>query len=241
MLSVQSIGPELDVLIRPIRLEMPAEVQSRVMEIWRDEKKRKGDSLFNAKLFSISHFSSSRIEGCFVDYSSFIAQRRQPSLYEFLRVRPLAIAGLVHCRGGVVFGHRAATVEMDAGCWELVPSGGVDETAVDEGNINIEAQLRSELLEEVGLQLPSSSPRSKIFAAVQDDQSHVTDIGMILSVDYSADELLSLFAGIKLRQYTKLRIVPISRLLEFAEDPRNSVNAVSRSLLEQAHDLISAS
>jgi 8-oxo-dGTP pyrophosphatase MutT (NUDIX family) len=219
---------------------MPANVQRRVMEIWSEEKERRGDSLFNGQLFSISHSSPSRIEGCFVDYSLFLAQRRQPGLFEFLKVRPLAVTGLVRCRDGVVFGRRTTTVEMDPGSWELVPSGGIDETSADQGNVDIEAQLRLELHEEVGLRLPSGSPRPRIFTAVHDDQSHVTDIGLILRVDYSADELLSLFANVERPEHTELKIVPIARLHEFAEDPRSAVNAVSRTLLEQARALIAA-
>jgi hypothetical protein len=61
-----------------------------------------------------------------------------------------------------------------------------------------------------------------------------------LRVDYSADELLSLFANVERPEHTELKIVPIARLHEFAEDPRSAVNAVSRTLLEQARALIAA-
>jgi hypothetical protein len=154
----------------------------------------------------------------------------RPALFARLRVRPLAVSGLLTCKGGVVFGRRAADVAFDPGCWELAPSGGVaPESANAAGRIDLARQIKIELEEEVGL-AAAEVAEPEILCAIEDDETRVVDIGIALASPLVGAEVRSRHARRSNREYAELAVVAPDDVAAFAGV--RDVIAVSRALLE---------
>jgi 8-oxo-dGTP pyrophosphatase MutT (NUDIX family) len=235
MLTVHSVTTVEVRLSAEVPVLSPS-VRNCIEDIWTAEQQRRGNKLFNHKLFSISAIDSAgHITGWLVEYKWFLAQRRDPSLYDALRVRPLAVTGLLHCAEGIVTGRRSRHVEQDAGFWELVPSGGVDgSTARPDGSISLDDQLLAELEEEVGItrQMIVSPPEP--FATVYDEDTHVLDIGVVLRTNLSKAAVISTFNSLENREYVELECLPRGRVEDLAEPFRHKLASVSRALLALA-------
>jgi hypothetical protein len=234
MLTVHSLRPEFRVQLVQSLEPVIADVDAlaRIHEIWEAESARRGGALFNGRLFSIVHSSPERITGWLTEYRWFLAQRRDPSLHPLLKVRPLGVTGVLCCGDGIVFGRRAGHVEMDASLWELVPSGGVDGSKVDVASqLDLGAYLLTELKEETGIQPTAVSRPPQAFAMVEDQVSHVTDVGLIIQVDYSAAQVHDLFAALTNREYVELEVVPLPRIPDFLVQCGATLAEVSRALL----------
>ncbi len=239
MLTVHSVRAELSVQLDSPEPVITPEVLARVEDIWQAEAANRGTELFNGRLFSIEHFNQERITGWLAEYRWFIAQRRDPSLYKALRVRPLGVTGVLCCADGIVFGRRADHVEMDAGLWELAPSGGVDGSQLDAMNkLDLGAHLLTELKEEIGIQETAISSPPTAFAIVEDQFSHVTDVGLIVRVDYSAAQVLGIFAALKNREYVELEVIPANGTSSFLGRQGVALAEVSRALLDSVIEQI---
>jgi hypothetical protein len=205
-----------------------------VEEIWASELQRGGESLSNGRLFSIEAAEpSGRISGWLAEYKLFIAQRRDPNLFDMLRVQPLAITGLLCCSDGIVFGRRSGHVEQDAGLWELVPSGGIDgSTAEPNGSISLSDQALTELSEEIGIPADVMTRRPAPFAIVYDDESHVSDVGILLRTDFSKAQVMSTFEKLPKKEYVELEVVPRDQISEFVTRCGIELAPVSKALLD---------
>jgi hypothetical protein len=232
MLKVSTVRGEPEVHLGAVQPVLSPEVSRRVENIWQAETALQGNRLFNGRLFSIAQSTPERMHGWLAEYRWFIAQRRDPSLRAFLNVRPLAVTGVLHCADGIVFGRRANHLEMDPGCWELVPSGGVDGSHLNvAGRVDLAAQLLTELVEETGI--PSSEVASPphAFAMVEDARSHVTDIGFAIRIAHSAAQMRARFAKAPHREYVALEVVPATQIAQFLDECGDTLVAVSRALL----------
>src|SRR5579859_3764895 len=211
---------------------LDADLEHRVEEMWRQEQTKRGTSLFNGAILSVVSHSPERIEVGITEYRRFLAQRRDPTLFGKLGVRPLAVSGLMRCRDGVVLGRRSNASTQDAGRWELVPSGGVDARAVGaDGAVSLIGQLMVELREETGC--PAAAVTSaEPFLLVEDSGSQVIDIGIDLVLDLDAASVLAAHRSGATDEYALLRIVPDSELTTFVSQARPPVVEVSRALLE---------
>ncbi len=235
MLTVHAVNANLKVQLGSAGPAVPSEVLAHVEAIWKSEKERRGDNLFNGRLFSIENSGPERITGWFAEYRWFLAQRRDPSLYQVLKIRPLGVTGLLCCADGIVLGRRAGHVEMDAGLWELVPSGGVDGSQVDgTGQPDLGAHLLTELEEESGIQAAAVSTPPQAFVMVEDHLNHVTDVGLIVRVNHSAGQVQELFAALTDREYDELEVVPASRISDFLMNRSARLAEVSRAILDSA-------
>ncbi|MCP2000805.1 NUDIX domain-containing protein [Nitrobacter winogradskyi] len=202
-------------------------------EIWQREKQLRSHELYNGQLFSIDHCDARTIVGWISEYRYFLAQRREPSLHAALKIKPLAVTGILSCPDGVLFGRRSDRSEMDAGCWELVPSGGVDDTAVGSaGRVSIERSVLTELEEETGIGASELSAHSRAVALVEDPQSHVTDVGIMLATTSSAAQIRRRFAALEKREYSELEIVAPADVGAFRRARVDSLGAVSAALLD---------
>ncbi len=232
MITIHDLSPNVEVLAGSGAAAAAPEVERAVAAAWRAARARRRD-LFDGTLFSVERFSTGRIFGRFVPYRYLVAQRARPELFEPLRVRPLAVSGLLACVGGVVFGRRAAALTDDPGAWELAPSGGVDVQAAESAvggttRVNLRRQIMAELDEELGLKDDDISAL-EIFCAVEDDASHTIDIGIALSSPLAAEAVRARHAGCKSREYAALEIIGIENLPGFVA----GLLAVSRALLER--------
>ena len=132
MLRIEDLPGNLSAAVCASAPVLSADVAERVDAIWRAELQERGDSLLDGQLFSIGEIKDGVILGWLSEYRLFLAQQREPCLFPALRVRPLAVTGYVVCDDGVIIGKRAENVTQDPGSWELLPSGGVDASMVDD-------------------------------------------------------------------------------------------------------------
>jgi hypothetical protein len=122
---------------------------------------------------------------------------------------------------------------MEAGCWELVPSGGVDDAAVGSaGQVSLERCILIELEEETGIGASELSANSRAVALVEDLQSHVTDVGIMLATACSAAQIQRRFAALGNREYSELEIVAPAEVRAFRRNRADSLGAVSAALLD---------
>lgn len=233
MLTIQIPMSELTVRLSAPTPIIAPEMLLRIEEIWQREKARRGKTLFNSRLFSIDRSAPDAIAGWMTEYRYFLAQRRDPSLYAELKIRPLAVTGVLCCKNGIVFGRRADQTEMDAKLWELVPSGSVDDQAVNhDGRVSLERSILIELHEEIGIRASEVLIPSTAFALVEDSESHVTDAGLVLKIDCSGEQILEKFSELENREYSALKVVAVSAIPEFRRRCGTSLSQVSGALLD---------
>ena len=213
---------------------LPPGLETEVQGLWEAEQERRSNPLFNGRILSASDIAPSRITGHVVEYRRWVAQRARPDLFVALRVRPVAVSGLLQCADGVVFGRRAGTTTQDAGMWELVPSGGVDTSDVERmSRADIRGQILTELHEEVGL-TPDKVTEVMPFCLVDDHDSHVIDIGIGLKAPgLAADEVLRAHRESGSGEYGELAVVAQEHLAEFIERMSPGVVSVSLALLHE--------
>lgn len=230
MLKTYPIDAGLVVTATTERLPLGPALERRVEGLWRQEQAKRAAPLFNGELLSVVSIAPPRIEACVAEYRCFIAQRGDPSLSAQLRVRPLAVSGLLRCWDGVVFGRRAATSTQDAGRWELVPSGGVDRRALwPDGRVDVVGHLVDELHEEIGC-APTAVTSAEPFLLVEDIANGVVDIGIDLALDLDAASVLAAHGGAT-NEYDALKVVKVSDVAGFVEQADAPLVEVSLALL----------
>jgi hypothetical protein len=240
MLTVQTVLPGIKVLLTATPPIVPPATMVRVEEIWQAERAKRGDTLFNGRLFSIEMAEPGRIIGWLAEYKWFLAQRRDASLYGALRVQPLAVTGLLLCVDGVVFGRRAGHVEQDAGLWELVPAGGIDgSTGKPDGSIDLIQHVLAELVEETGITAAMIAAPPQPFAMVYDAEARVSDIGIILRTGLPKASIISAFTALQNREYVALEVMPVVELPAFVKNCGQALAQVSSALLDAAKPLLS--
>ena len=212
--------------------ELSPTVNDEVERLWHEEQKRRQVDLFNGIILSATSVSSLGILGTAVEYRRLIAQRARPELYDILHVRPVAVSGLLECADGYVFGRRAKTVSQDSGSWELAPSGGLDVSSAQVGqDIDCYAQIFTELHEELGIKADMIT-NTHTFCVIEDQQSHVVDIGITMTTSLSEDAVLRAHAEKGSQEYEELRIVPRDKVSGFISDASHTFSSVSILLLE---------
>ena len=234
MHDIVALDRELSILEEPSACAPPATVLECVDQVWREEQERRAGRLFDGKIFSLTRREGTSLRGHFVSYRWWVAQYRRPELLAELHVQPLAVSGLLRVGGGLVFGRRADHTTEHPGLWELVPSGGIDETARRPGGrIAAEAQLRAELEEE--LCAPAASIRSvRPLALVGDRQTRVCDIAFEVALDLPYAALAASFASHDSDEYSELRLVSSEELGTFVEQHSPGVVPSSVAILEIA-------
>ena len=147
--------------------------------------------LFNGRVFSADTITPQLVTGHLTEFRRIVAQMEQPELFADLGVRPLAVCGVLRCAGGVVVGRRHRAAIYQAGMWQLAPAGSVDAGAVnDDGVVDLRRQLLSELQEELGLS-PDTVGEPRPLCIVEHPGSHVSDLGLALITDLTAEAVLA--------------------------------------------------
>ncbi|PWR25130.1 NUDIX hydrolase [Zavarzinia aquatilis] len=211
----------------------PRAALDRVAAIWQAEKARRGDALFDGRLFSIRTLAPGLITGWLAPYSWYVAQRRDAALAAALDIRPLGVTGIMICDDGIVLGRRGGGVETDAGLWELAPSGGVDgEFRTGDGSLDLGAQLLNELVEETGLPAALATAPPRPVALAEDGESGITDVGLLLRIACDAAAVRAAFAPLAGQEYAELAVVPRDALGAFMAGRAAQFGRVSRCLIE---------
>lgn len=220
---------KLSIILNEHYPALDAALAAKVDRIWTIEQAKRHPHLFNGRIISVDAIDQGIITGHVTEYKYFIAQYVNPSLYDMLRVRPLAVSGLLECQEGYVFGFRSGLNTQDQYQWELVPSGTVDiESLSPFGQMNYGTQLLTELREEIGLN-SDDLVKFEPFSLLEDETSHVVDIGIYIEVMLSFDEIKQIFLRNNNREYTELRVVAMSEIDSFLTS--YSVSETSRKLL----------
>jgi 8-oxo-dGTP pyrophosphatase MutT (NUDIX family) len=190
---------------------IPGGLGAEIDTLWEAAQVRTRGALFNGRVFSTDALTPSLLTGHLTEFRRIVAQMDRPELHAVLRVRPLAVCGVVCCRDGVVLGRRPARAVYQAGMWQLPPAGSVDAAAVQaDGWIDLRGQLFRELQEELGLS------RDRIVEArplcmVEHPGSHVLDLGFLLRTEISGDAVLT-HARDGNGEYENLEVVPFAAL-----------------------------
>jgi hypothetical protein len=194
--------------------EMPALTASLEAEIdilW-DAAQRRMETggagrLFNGRVFSIDTITVTEIGGHMTEFRRIVAQMQQPTLFQELGVRPLAVCGVLRCAGGIVIGRRHAGAIYQAGMWQLPPAGSVDAGALrPDGSIDLTGQLLKELAEELGIGAETVSTPQPL-CVVEHPGSHVSDLGMVIHTDLDAAAVMAAHQAAGNDEYDPLLVV----------------------------------
>ncbi|MCC7016345.1 MAG: hypothetical protein IT564_03970 [Rhodospirillales bacterium] len=233
MITVHDLSPNVEVIALGEAPSLPAPLESEVAAVWENAKAERPAGLFDGRIVSVATGARARRAGCVVPYRRLIAQRAKPGLFAGLRVRPLAVSGLLAGPDGVAFGRRAAGLTDDPGQWELIPSGGVTPDCVDvSGKVDLRRQVLAELAEEAGLDANDVAV-SGPFGAFEDGESHVVDIALALETPLSGDTIRARHARRGSPEYSEIAVVAESAIPGFVAARRRTLAAVSRALLER--------
>lgn len=220
---VHEIAPGARVRVRGNMPVLPPVLDREVERLWRVASSRMArgaaGGLFNGLVFTADILEPTGITGHLTEYRRVVAQMEQPALFGDLRLRPLAVCGVLRCDHGLVFGRRHKDAVYQAGMWQLPPAGSVDAGAVDrDGEVYIRSQLMAELREEVGL-APSEVREPRPICLVEHPSSHVLDFGLELTTTLAPDRLLAAHRERGNGEYDPLLIVPDDGLAAFLAGP----------------------
>lgn len=231
MLTVLQLSPAVRVEVLGEAPSLPEDLEREVQRLWQAEQGRRGGKLFNGRILSAVEVTTTRICGNGDEYRRLIAQRSRPELFAALRVRPVAVSGVLHCADGVVFGRRARWTTQDACMWELAPAGGVDlSEAQGTRRVDLQAQILAELGQEIGL-MPDRVTEAAPFCLIEDGDAHVLDIGMALQAPgVSAEAIGRAHRERGTSEYSAVMVVREREVAGFLERTDPGVAAVSRAL-----------
>jgi len=208
MFNVIELLPSVRVIDSGESLDISASNKEKIASIWEAEKQKRGGDLFNGRIFNVTEIARETITGFYVDYASIVAQHRDLSLFDTLNLRPLAVSGLVTLKEGLVFGLRNDNLTSDAGLWELVASGGVDDSVrLDNGTVDIREQFLNELSEEINLPADAIDEFAPMMM-LEDSQTHVCDIVLEARLSIGADKLFPLFNECGCEEYVSIDVIP---------------------------------
>lgn len=208
----------------------PADVLDRVEAIWRRELEN-GRRLFNGRVFSLERLKDGTAYGHLAQYKWYMAQLADPSLAPYLRVRSLAVCGLVIARGNVLLGRRHPGLALEGGLWELTPSGTISGKHREaDGSISWRLQFLEELREELGLEFPGTQAITP-FALVEDTAINNWDMGIALRIEVDPQAIARQHSFGADDEYTELAFVPEADVAAFVHAHRDEMVGVSHQLL----------
>ena len=205
--------------------DLPAALDREVGRLWDAAQARLDGRLFNGRVFSVDVLTPHLLCGHWTEFRRIVAQMDRPELHPELAVRPLAVGGLIICPDGIVFGRRPARAVYQAGAWQLAPAGSVDGgSAGAEGRVDWRAQLREELLEELGMPAEAVAIE-RVICLVEHAGSHVLDLGVVMRSAWGATRIRAAHAALGNDEYASLDVVALSELAEFGSAGRGVADA----------------
>jgi len=228
MLLVTPFAASCQIFATAVPAPLSPELEREVGACWQ-EAQSGGRTLFNGAMLSLRERHADQLICEVTEYRRWWAQTRHPDLFTELGIRPLAVCGLLLCADGLIVGRRSTEVTQDPGCWELAPSGGIAAECVDAtGRVDWRRQLLEELREELGITATPLAPISAL-CLIEDDESRVVDIGIVLETALTAAEILGCHAGQGSDEYSSVQVVAQEHWPRLLSDTR--LAAVSKALL----------
>lgn len=191
-----------------------AALAREVERLW-TQARRDRPRLFNGRVFCADHVARDAIVGHWTEYRLALAQIMRPALFDALRIRSLAVNGVLCSADGVVFGRRDPRAVYQPGLWQCPPAGSVESRDGHTG-VDLAAQLMAELEEELGVTAAAIDPdRVRPLCAVEHPGSHVVDVGIALHTALTLAEIARLHAHAANDEYRDLCAVPLDRAADW--------------------------
>jgi hypothetical protein len=216
---VHEVAADVVVRIGRAMPELPPDTEAAVELLWQAASRRAAAGgaglLFNGLVFSADTITPHVVTGHLTEFRRSVAQMENPEMFAALGVRSFAVCGVLRCADGVVVGRRHRGAIYQAGMWQLAPAGSVDAGAVGaDGVVDLRHQLLDELQEELGLS-PDMVGEPRPLCIVEHPGSHVSDLGLALSTDLTAEAVLAAHRAGGNAEYQEMRVVPESQLAAF--------------------------
>jgi len=191
----------------------PEDVLARVRQLWEEELAQR-PGLFNGRLFSLEAMHGGEARGFMAEYMWYVAQLRAPELREHLRVRSLAVSGLVTAGGHVLFGLRKNSLAIEGGLWELAPSGTIHGGHREPGGaISWREHFLEELREELGIE--AAAAKATAFALVEDTETGIWELGVSVEIPLDHRDVLAAWANLPRSEHSELAAVPVADVPRF--------------------------
>ncbi len=214
--------------------EIPQAIDDRARDIWREEMQRRGSGLFDGEIVSVVSIADNRITGRRADYRYLLAQSRDPSIFRWSQVRPLAVTGLLFCQDGIVIGHLSQTVYQYPGMGELAPSGSVDMSTLGHNQqVDLRQQLMLELQEEIGITTKDVSDVQPL-AVVSDNDSQVFDVCYTVRTSLQWEDIQRIFKTSGSAEYEQLELLPLNRIQDYLLANQKTLTPLTLALLQMA-------
>ncbi len=133
-------------------------------------------ALFDGRIFSADRITADRIVGHWTEYRFAFARLHGLLGTDTLRVRGLAVNGVIRCADGFVVARRSKRAVYQASLWQCAPAGSVERRGQDD-RVDLAGQVAAELEEELGLRVDQCAVGSPL-AAVAHPSSGVVDVGI---------------------------------------------------------------
>ena len=214
---VHDVAASVRVVVARPMPPLPAALEAEVARLWQAARAAR-PKIFNGAIFSADEFTPEVIRGHWSEFRRSLAQIERPELYEELRVRSLAVNGVIRCAAGVLIGRRNARAVYQAGQWQLPPAGSLDRSAENaDGSIDVRRQLLSELEEELGIAAAEIGAITPL-CLVEHPGTHVTDFGMEMRTTLDAAALLAAHAASGNTEYEEMHVLPPARILALGDE-----------------------
>ena len=160
--------------------------------------------MFNGRVFNADRVTSSIIEGHWTEYRRLVAAWADPTIFDALQSRALAVCGLLRCPEGIVLGRRNLDVAYLAGFWQAPPAGSLDPRSAEGAEVNPLHALTYELREELGLEAGDLSEPPRPLCLVEHSGRGVVDLAYALHTTRSFTVLAKLHRKRGDGEYTAL-------------------------------------
>lgn len=221
---VHDINPGIRFRVVREMAPLPPTLDAEVDRLWAAAQERMDGKLFNGRVFSADIITPDLVCGHWTEFRRIVAQMDRHDLHRAIGARPLAVGGVITGPDGVVFGRRPPGAIYQAGEWQLPPAGSVDlGSARGEGDVDVIAQFLTELEEELGL--PSEAVANATpLCIVEHAGSHVLDLGIAVTTNLSAADILASHAETGNAEYDPLVVVPPADLAAFVARAGSTLN-----------------
>ena len=167
--------------------------------------------LFNGRVFTADTVTPDEIAGHWTEFRRATAQMRDPSLSGVLRIRNLAVCGMLVGPDGIAVARREPTASYQPGVWQLPPAGSVDISAATPDGADWRQALLTELREELGIEADEVSSLRPL--CLVQHPSGVLDMGVRIDTALSGEAILSRHRACGDEEYEQLLVLPPDEIM----------------------------
>ncbi|KDE21037.1 phosphohydrolase [Acetobacter aceti 1023] len=213
--------------VEPPPPAVSADIEQEITHLWQQACKAT-PALFNGCVFSASRVTRTAIKGYWTEYRCVFAQMKNPALFAYLRLQPLAVVGLLRTPEGYVLGRRHPSSIYQGNFWQSPPAGSIEKRTNTQG-VHLAEQILAEAKEELGLDAQSLQV-SRPLMAVRHPKTRVLDIGLMLKTPLSFKNVKESWEHHANREYDQLACVPAQNIATWMA--QNAILPTSQYLLQ---------